>query len=987
MTPVKFKFLYPDGSPIAGEVFKVSLNKAAIHKDKDGMVYPDVIETITDAQGEATLSLFPANKPYYVSMVLGDDDDDDDCDGKCAKLRFRIAVPDSVTEVWADDLIVHDPIFSQAWDAEAIEAIMLAKAQAQAAASAAKASEIVAVDAASRAETAATTATDAADSSLANAIRAENARDASMAYASDAAASAQETDADRIATANSAAQALVSANAADSSAVHAKASEDAAKASEQASAGSQAAAAQSATNAAGSAANSATSATQAAASKDAAAASATAANASKDAAATSETKAKDWAEKSVDTPVEPGAYSAKHWAQKAAEAGGTMPAQIESVRKMAASKAMLGARQENYSSNSLIRWDLVEINGSTTIRGAQAFAFDEMNRHIYFTEGGAITRYPMDGTVQLSPLDTTGTGGTGLGHQGLAVERIKDTNEIKLWTTSNVVGRAAARFTYTPGVPITSDVVEEYELFPVGQFANNTSCTVTVSLCNRYVVAHGMIYGSSDASDTRVRVFLLQDLLDHGPGDCTNLVLHEWSTLGILTNSDNPLQGLACDGENVYLMAGGTGFTDLVKKRISVHTLQGELLSNDVNVTIGKDRSAMDGDGTRWEPEGLSLLTNGAGGVNLVVGILSGQPSQRRFRLYETGLRKPLSLEVLKLVGNTGNNFYGMNVRGWNANPEGLLASEPGSLVLGINGRAYVKRSGTTEAGWAELQTQAEVLAYLNSFGFANTGLLNSSPVLDEWRTTANFLIDSTSAAAAGLPITTIGYVIHHVAGSATNGHTQTATPLTSVATNKNKRWNRQMWAGVWTPWQEVAYTDSPILTGTPTCPTGVVGSTSLQIANMAALQNALTSVGWGAGNTSGAPIGAGVDLNTFTVPGSYGQNLTSNATLALNYPIARAGGLLVQRAANNMVNQTYTDYQNGSQWVRSMYQTTWSAWRAVASAGEPMLIGQYTMATLPSAAANAGRHIDVTDATGGPKTCRSNGTQWHILNTTTQVT
>jgi len=51
-----------------------------------------------------------------------------------------------------------------------------------------------------------------------------------------------------------------------------------------------------------------------------------------------------------------------------------------------------------------------------------------------------------------------------------------------------------------------------------------------------------------------------------------------------------------------------------------------------------------------------------------------------------------------------------------------------------------------------------------------------------------------------------------------------------------------------------------------------------------------------------------------------------------------------------------------------------------------PMRYAQYTLTTLPSAAAYSGYCIDVTNATGGAKICRSNGTVWQILNTTTTV-
>ena len=51
-----------------------------------------------------------------------------------------------------------------------------------------------------------------------------------------------------------------------------------------------------------------------------------------------------------------------------------------------------------------------------------------------------------------------------------------------------------------------------------------------------------------------------------------------------------------------------------------------------------------------------------------------------------------------------------------------------------------------------------------------------------------------------------------------------------------------------------------------------------------------------------------------------------------------------------------------------------------------PVRVGQYTLATLPSAASFNTYEIDVTDASGGPKRCRSNGTNWLILNTSTVV-
>jgi hypothetical protein len=51
-----------------------------------------------------------------------------------------------------------------------------------------------------------------------------------------------------------------------------------------------------------------------------------------------------------------------------------------------------------------------------------------------------------------------------------------------------------------------------------------------------------------------------------------------------------------------------------------------------------------------------------------------------------------------------------------------------------------------------------------------------------------------------------------------------------------------------------------------------------------------------------------------------------------------------------------------------------------------PVRVGQYTLQTLPSASAFNGYEIDVTNATGGSKRCRSNGSVWQIINTNTTV-
>jgi hypothetical protein len=95
---------------------------------------------------------------------------------------------------------------------------------------------------------------------------------------------------------------------------------------------------------------------------------------------------------------------------------------------------------------------------------------------------------------------------------------------------------------------------------------------------------------------------------------------------------------------------------------------------------------------------------------------------------------------------------------------------------------------------------------------------------------------------------------------------------------------------------------------------------------------------------------------HVFTSAGTTGA---ANSTAVLS----RDGGKAVIAAA--AVDATATLLVNGA-----------------VKANGPVIPGQYTLTTLPSAATYNGYTIDVTNAAGGPKQCRSNGTNWLITNT-----
>jgi hypothetical protein len=87
----------------------------------------------------------------------------------------------------------------------------------------------------------------------------------------------------------------------------------------------------------------------------------------------------------------------------------------------------------------------------------------------------------------------------------------------------------------------------------------------------------------------------------------------------------------------------------------------------------------------------------------------------------------------------------------------------------------------------------------------------------------------------------------------------------------------------------------------------------------------------------------SGTDLNAVTATGWYIQRLSADATLALNYPVNRAGHLEVSGGlmgtGADLFMQTYTEYLNPTagvasrQWRRTNYNGTWQAWAELPSA------------------------------------------------------
>lgn len=224
MTAVFFKFQKPDGEPVVGAPFTVTLRKPSFdEQNDDGILLPGAIEGITDAEGKCTLDLAPGYGIYYLSMVTPGAVED--VEGCMPGLHYKFIVPEDMDGVRVEDLIVTNPTWSRPWDEQALAVIIDAKNASQEAATNSRlSSEASAASATSSAQsaqasqtsagTAAQQASDASASAQAaagSATAANASKNAAAASAQDSAASGEQSRLSAVNAGNSATAAAQSA--------------------------------------------------------------------------------------------------------------------------------------------------------------------------------------------------------------------------------------------------------------------------------------------------------------------------------------------------------------------------------------------------------------------------------------------------------------------------------------------------------------------------------------------------------------------------------------------------------------------------------------------------------------------------------------------------------------------------------------------------------------------------------------------------------
>ncbi|EJT83048.1 bacteriophage large tail fiber protein [Pseudomonas putida S11] len=146
----------------------------------------------------------------------------------------------------------------------------------------------------------------------------------------------------------------------------------------------------------------------------------------------------------------------------------------------------------------------------------------------------------------------------------------------------------------------------------------------------------------------------------------------------------------------------------------------------------------------------------------------------------------------------------------------------------------------------------------------------------------------------------------------------------------------------------------SPTFTGSPKAPTQALTVNDTTLATTQFAQSLLGASGWGAGGFMGSNLPNGTNLNNVVTPGSYGQPMSAQTSLELNYPEADAGTLLVQAATAGIVTQLYTLYRPTNRvFLRTCYAGNWSAWSELSRLDSPVFTGTPKGPTAPLATNN----------------------------------
>ena len=291
----------------------------------------------------------------------------------------------------------------------------------------------------------------------------------------------------------------------------------------------------------------------------------------------------------------------------------------------------------------------------------QSFAFDEQNKYIYTLhvspapEVSYISQYSMVGGVSARTASWVSAPSALIGHQGLALEYIGD-GFVKLWSGvrydsigAPIGGRQVIRFDVDEHTGVISNI-ETYTLFgPEFSYLTHTAMP-SVSNCGRFLVATGR----KTSRDFWVRVFEMSRLISGGGGDYSDKWIYQFNVDQDILRDDalgnlRPVQGIACDGESIYILSGNARLT---YKHIARYTLKGRFEQSNPFISVGMAEAQAQG--TFYEPEGLAFYRPSASDpAALVMNVVSGPGGNFTNRLWVMGNRSSINQERGNLAQGT----------------------------------------------------------------------------------------------------------------------------------------------------------------------------------------------------------------------------------------------------------------------------------------------------------------------------------------------
>ena len=295
----------------------------------------------------------------------------------------------------------------------------------------------------------------------------------------------------------------------------------------------------------------------------------------------------------------------------------------------------------NVEGAALERFDLTR-QGTGSGNVVQGFAVDPYLGELYTlhdtSSTGVLNKFEADGARTQTSSRWNSTPTATIGHQQLDICWDKDGTRW-FWTAENYAITNATRYIKRfqvadgAGTELTISNQEQFKVW--GDDVSGTgSATTAISLDGKYLVTEH----SGDGTTNRVRVFDLPAMMLGGAGDYSTAALFEWTME--LNTTTYPLQGMACDGSTVYIFTGNIAAGPTLK--VFAYTLDGTLIQEIDDFTVGETKAQGDGAGTAYELEGAGWIWQGSQPF-LAVNIASGDSGSRVNRIWAFGAKLPVT--------------------------------------------------------------------------------------------------------------------------------------------------------------------------------------------------------------------------------------------------------------------------------------------------------------------------------------------------------